>query len=147
LGEGKIIVADINILYKRVIERNSRASKRRRLNRLFTRNSTRDIHYHERLLQEALESLFENSVKGKRREKDSKKRIYKSLAEVLKGKRGRFRHNLLGKRVDYSGRSVIISGQELDLHQCGLPHDIVYTLFQHFIIRSLVGQTQKGQKN
>ena len=146
LGGGKIIVADINTLYQRVIERNNRASKRRRLNRFFTRNLTRDIHYHERLLQEAFESLFENNVKGKRREKDSKKRIYKSLAEVLKGKRGRFRHNLLGKRVDYSGRSVIVSGQELDFYQCGLPHGIVYTLFQHFIIRSSVSQTQKRQK-
>jgi DNA-directed RNA polymerase beta' subunit len=90
--------------------------------------------------------LFENNIKGKKREKDSKNRLYKSLAEVLKGKSGRFRNNLLGKRVDYSGRSVIISGPELHLHQCGLPRRISLTLFQNFLIRYLIGRIQKGKK-
>ena len=144
LKEGKIIVADVNSLYQRVIERNSRIAQRRRLTRFQV--SPRDLRYHERLLQEALECLFENGIKGKRREKDSKQRSYKSLAEVLKGKRGRFRNNLLGKRVDYSGRSVIISGPELNLYQCGLPPEIVFTLFQPFLIRFLVNRIQKGKK-
>ena len=146
LKEGKIIVADVNSLYQRVIERNSRIAQRRRLTRFQVSHFTRDLRYHERLLQESLECLFENGVKGKRREKDSKQRAYKSLAEVLKGKRGRFRNNLLGKRVDYSGRSVIISGPELNLYQCGVPPEIIFTLFQPFLIRFLVNRIQKGKK-
>ena len=146
LKEGKIIVADVNSLYQRVLERNSRMAQRRRLTRFQVSRFTRDLRYHERLLQEALECLFENGAKGKRREKDSKQRAYKSLAEVLKGKRGRFRNNLLGKRVDYSGRSVIISGPELALYQCGLPREIIFTLLQPFLIRFLVNRIQKGKK-
>ena len=145
LNERKVIVADINTLYQRVIERNDRVAQRRRLARFHGRFSTRDLRYYGCLLQETLECLFENSAQGKRREKDSKQRIYKSLAEVLKGKRGRFRNNLLGKRVDYSGRSVIISGPEMNLHQCGLPHEIVIVLFQPFLIRFLVGHTMNGK--
>jgi DNA-directed RNA polymerase beta' subunit len=146
LGEGKIMVSDVNTLYQRVIERNIRIAQRRRLSRFHGNNIHIDLRYHERLLQEALECLFENSIKGKSREKDSKQRVYKSLAEVLKGKRGRFRNNLLGKRVDYSGRSVIISGSELILYQCGLPREIILTLFQPFLIRSLLGKFQGKQK-
>nr|BBI28725.1 beta' subunit of RNA polymerase [Dinophyceae sp. MRD-151] len=146
LKEGKIIVADVNCLYQRVLERNSRIAQRRRLTKFQVYRFTRDLRYHERLLQEALECLFENGLKGKRREKDSKQRAYKSLAEVLKGKRGRFRNNLLGKRVDYSGRSVIISGPELTLYQCGLPPEIIFTLFQAFLIRFLVNRVKKGKK-
>ena len=146
LKEGKIIVADVNSLYQRVIERNSRIAQRRRLTGFQIFHFTRDLCYHERLLQEALECLFENGIKRKRREKDSKQRAYKSLAEVLKGKRGRFRNNLLGKRVDYSGRSVIISGPELSLYQCGLPKEIIFTLLQPFLIRFLVGRIEKGKK-
>jgi DNA-directed RNA polymerase beta' subunit len=146
LKDGKIIVADVNSLYQRVIERNSRIAQRRRMKRFQVSQFTSDLRYHERLLQEALECLFENGVKGNRREKDSKQRAYKSLAEVLKGKRGRFRNNLLGKRVDYSGRSVIISGPELCLHQCGLPKEIIFILLQPFLIRFLVGRIQKGKK-
>ena len=84
--------------------------------------------------------------KRKIKEPDSKQQVYKSLAEVLKGKRGRFRYNLLGKRVDYSGRSVIISGPNLALHQCGLPREIVLTLFQPFLIRYFIGRIQNGKK-
>jgi DNA-directed RNA polymerase subunit beta' len=146
LGEGKIIVADSNTLYKRVIERNNRVAQRRRLVRFHNRYSIRDLRYHERLLQEVLECLFENGTRGKKREKDSKQRVYKSLANVLKGKRGRFRNNLLGKRVDYSGRSVIISGPEIDLDQCGLPREISVVLFQPFLIRFLVGYSNGNQK-
>jgi DNA-directed RNA polymerase beta' subunit len=146
LGEGKIIASDINSLYQRVIERNNRVAQRRRLVRFYGRYSTRDLQYHERLLQEALECLFDNSIGGKKRETDSKQRVYKSLAEVLKGKRGRFRNNLLGKRVDYSGRSVIISGPDMNLYQCGLPREISIVLFQPFLVRFLVGQTRNGQK-
>jgi DNA-directed RNA polymerase subunit beta' len=147
LGNGKVIVADVNTLYQRVIERNHRVAQSRRLGGLHNQHSTTDVRYHERLLQESLECLFDNSAKGKRREKDSKQRVYKSLAEVLKGKRGRFRHNLLGKRVDYSGRSVIISGPELSLHQCGLPREIVLVLFQPFLIRCVIGSRHDGKKN
>ena len=146
LGDGKIIASDINSLYQRVIERNNRVAQRRRLVRFHGRYSTRDLRYHERLFQEALECLFENSTRGKKREKDSKQRVYKSLAKVLKGKRGRFRNNLLGKRVDYSGRSVIISGPDINLYQCGLPQEIAIILFQPFLIRFLVGQTRNGKK-
>jgi DNA-directed RNA polymerase subunit beta' len=146
LGNEKIIVADINILYQRVIERNMRVVQRRRLIIFYTNHYKRDLYYHERLLQESLSCLFENNIKEKGRRKDSKKRRYKSLAEVLKGKRGRFRNNLLGKRVNYSGRSVIISGPELSLHQCGLPSEIILVLFQPFLIRFLVGRVQNGKK-
>jgi DNA-directed RNA polymerase beta' subunit len=146
LGEGKIIASDINSLYQRVIERNNRVAQRRRLVRFYGRYSTRDLQYHERLLQESLECLFDNGTAGKKRETDSKQRAYKSLSEVLKGKRGRFRNNLLGKRVDSSGRSVIISGPDIDLYQCGLPREIAVVLFQPFLVRFLVGQTKDGQK-
>jgi DNA-directed RNA polymerase subunit beta' len=146
LGEGKVIVSDPNNLYQRVIERNSRLAQRRRLNGFQAHHYISNTYYHERLLQESLECLFENNIKGKKREKDSKNRLYKSLAEVLKGKSGRFRNNLLGKRVDYSGRSVIVSGPELRLHQCGLPYRISLTLFQNFLIRYLIGRIQKGKK-
>jgi DNA-directed RNA polymerase beta' subunit len=146
LGNEKIIVADINILYQRVIERNIRVAQRRRLTRFYKNHYKRDLYYHERLLQESLSCLFENNIKEKRGRKDSKKRLYKSLAEVLKGKRGRFRNNLLGKRVNYSGRSVIVSGPELALHQCGLPREIILILFQPFLIRFLVGRVQNGKK-
>jgi DNA-directed RNA polymerase beta' subunit len=146
LGKGKVIVADANSLYRCVIERNIRVAQRRRIKEFYKDNYNRDLFYHERLLQEALACLFENNIKRNKREKDSKKRVYKSLAEALKGKRGRFRNNLLGKRVDYSGRSVIISGPELSLYQCGLPREIVLILFQPFLIRFLMGRIQNGEK-
>jgi hypothetical protein len=147
LEEERILVSDVNILYQRVIERNSRVAQMQRLIRTYGRYSMRDLHYHECLLQESLECLFENRVKGKKSETDSKQRVYKSLAQILKGKRGRFRNNLLGKRVDYSGRSVIVSGPNLALHHCGLPRIIVITLFQPFLIRFLVGRIQIGLTN
>jgi DNA-directed RNA polymerase beta' subunit len=146
LDEEKIIVADINTLYQRVIDRNKRVAQRRRLRRFYKNHHVRDLYYHERLLQEALSCLFENTIKRKRGEKESKKREYKSLAEALKGKRGRFRNNLLGKRVNYSRRSVIVSRPEIAMHQCGLPCEIILTLFQPFFIRSLLGQIQNGKK-
>ena len=147
LEKKRILVSDVNILYQRVIERNSQVAQMQRLIRTYSRYSMRDFHYHECLLQESFECLFENRVKGKKSETDFKQRIYKSLAQILKGKRGRFRNNLLGKRVDYSGRSVIVSSPNLALHYCGLPYIIVITLFQPFFIRFLVGRTRIGLTN
>jgi DNA-directed RNA polymerase beta' subunit len=146
LGGIKVMVADVNTLYQRVVERNNRVAQIRRLVNLHRYYSTRELRYHERLLQESLENLFNGSSKAKKGESDSKQRTYKALSEILKGKRGRFRYNLLGKRVDYSGRSVIVSGPSINIYQCGLPRTIILTLFQPFLIRFLVGRIQKNQK-
>ncbi len=115
LDGGRFATSDLNDLYRRVINRNNR------LKRLMALNAPDIIIRNEkRMLQEAVDALFDNSKK-KRVVKGASNRPLKSLSDMLKGKQGRFRQNLLGKRVDYSGRSVIVVGPELELHQCGLP--------------------------
>ena len=118
---------DLNDLYRRVINRNNR------LKRLMELNAPEIIIRNEkRMLQEAVDALFDNGRRGKRITGPNKRPL-KSLSDMLKGKQGRFRQNLLGKRVDYSGRSVIVVGPELKLHQCGLPKKMALELFKPFI--------------
>jgi DNA-directed RNA polymerase subunit beta' len=124
--------SDLNDLYRRVIIRNNR------LKRLLEIKAPEVILRNEkRMLQEAIDSLFDNSRKSNAVKAEGG-RALKSLSDVLKGKQGRFRQNLLGKRVDYSGRSVIVVGPELKLHECGLPKDMAAELFKPFIIRKLI---------
>ncbi|KAA3603031.1 MAG: DNA-directed RNA polymerase subunit beta' [Calditrichaeota bacterium] len=132
LEGGRFATSDLNDLYRRVIIRNNRLKK------LLDIKAPEVILKNEkRMLQEAIDSLFDN---GKRQvaEGSDGKRALKSLSDSLKGKQGRFRQNLLGKRVDYSGRSVIVVGPTLKLHECGLPKDMAVELFKPFIIRKLV---------
>ena len=132
LEGGRFATSDLNDLYRRVIIRNNR------LQRLIDIRAPEVILRNEkRMLQEAVDSLFDNSRKVNAVRSDSN-RALKSLSDMLKGKQGRFRQNLLGKRVDYSGRSVIVVGPELDLHQCGLPKEMAVELFKPFIIRKLI---------
>jgi len=132
LDGGRFATSDLNDLYRRVINRNNR------LKRLLSLNAPDIIIRNEkRMLQEAVDALFDNSKK-KRVVKGAANRPLKSLSDMLKGKQGRFRQNLLGKRVDYSGRSVIVVGPELQLHQCGLPTKMALELFKPFIMRKLV---------
>ncbi len=132
LEGGRFATSDLNDLYRRVINRNNR------LKRLQTLNAPDIIIRNEkRMLQEAVDALFDNSKK-KRVVKGASNRPLKSLSDMLKGKQGRFRQNLLGKRVDYSGRSVIVVGPELQLHQCGLPSKMALELFKPFIMKKLV---------
>ena len=131
LDGGRFATSDLNDLYRRVINRNNR------LKRLLALNAPDIIIRNEkRMLQEAVDALFDNSKK-KRVVKGAANRPLKSLSDMLKGKQGRFRQNLLGKRVDYSGRSVIVVGPELKLNQCGLPKNMALELFKPFIIRKL----------
>ena len=131
LDGGRFATSDLNELYRRVINRNNR------LKRLIELRAPEIIVRNEkRMLQEAVDALFDNSRKG-RAVKNAAKRPFKSLADMLKGKQGRFRQNLLGKRVDYSGRSVIVVGPELKLHQCGLPKKMALELFKPFIYSKL----------
>jgi DNA-directed RNA polymerase subunit beta' len=130
LEGGRFATSDLNDLYRRVIIRNNR------LKRLIDIKAPEVILRNEkRMLQEAVDALFDNSRRAVRSESQ---RALKSLADTLKGKTGRFRQNLLGKRVDYSGRSVIVVGPELKLHECGLPKDMAVELFKPFIIRKLI---------
>ncbi len=132
LDGGRFASSDLNDLYRRVIIRNNR------LKRLLEIKAPEVILRNEkRMLQEAVDSLFDNSRKASA-VKSQGGRVLKSLSGVLKGKQGRFRQNLLGKRVDYSGRSVIVVGPELKLHQCGLPKGMASELFKPFIIRKLI---------
>ncbi len=132
LEGGRFASSDLNDLYRRVIIRNNR------LRRLIDIKAPEVILRNEkRMLQEAVDALFDNSRRGSAVRSDSNRPL-KSLSDVLKGKQGRFRQNLLGKRVDYSGRSVIVVGPELKLHQCGLPKDMAVELFKPFIIRKLI---------
>ena len=135
LDGGRFATSDLNDLYRRVINRNNR------LTRLISLHAPDIIIRNEkRMLQEAVDALFDNSKK-KRVVKGASNRPLKSLSDMLKGKQGRFRQNLLGKRVDYSGRSVIVVGPELRLHQCGLPSKMALELYKPFIMKKLV---QKG---
>ncbi|MFW6368330.1 MAG: DNA-directed RNA polymerase subunit beta', partial [Spirochaetota bacterium] len=132
LDGGRFATSDLNDLYRRVINRNNR------LKRLMSLNAPDIIIRNEkRMLQEAVDALFDNSKK-KRVVKGASNRPLKSLSDMLKGKQGRFRQNLLGKRVDYSGRSVIVVGPELELHQCGLPTKMALELYKPFIMKKLV---------
>jgi DNA-directed RNA polymerase subunit beta' len=132
LDGGRFASSDLNDLYRRVIIRNNR------LKRLIEIKAPEVILRNEkRMLQEAVDSLFDNSRKSNAVKAEGG-RALKSLSDVLKGKQGRFRQNLLGKRVDYSGRSVIVVGPELKLHECGLPKDMAAELFKPFVIRKLI---------
>ena len=131
LDGGRFATSDLNDLYRRVINRNNR------LKRLIELRAPDIIIRNEkRMLQEAVDALFDNGRRG-RVITGANKRPLKSLADMLKGKQGRFRQNLLGKRVDYSGRSVIVVGPELKLHQCGLPKKMALELFKPFIYARL----------
>ena len=144
LESGNFASSDLNDLYRRIINRNNRLKKLLELNapEVIIRNE-------KRMLQQAVDALFDNS-RCKRPVMGSSNRPLKSLTDMIKGKQGRFRENLLGKRVDYSGRSVIVVGPELKLHQCGLPKKIALELYQPFIIRKLkeqgVAETIKNAK-
>ena len=132
LDGGRFATSDLNDLYRRVINRNNRLKRLQALNApdIIIRNE-------KRMLQEAVDALFDNSKK-KRVVKGASNRPLKSLSDMLKGKQGRFRQNLLGKRVDYSGRSVIVVGPELKMWQCGLPTKMALELFKPFIMKKLV---------
>jgi DNA-directed RNA polymerase subunit beta' len=132
LDGGRFATSDLNDLYRRVIIRNNR------LKRLIEIKAPEVILRNEkRMLQEAVDSLFDNSRKANAVKTDSNRPL-KSLSDSLKGKQGRFRQNLLGKRVDYSARSVIVVGPELNMHECGLPKDMAAELYKPFIIRKLI---------
>nr|YP_009389667.1 DNA-directed RNA polymerase beta' subunit [Silene wilfordii]ANG08095.1 DNA-directed RNA polymerase beta' subunit [Silene wilfordii] len=133
---GKLMSSDINELYRRVIYRNNT------LTDLLTtsRSTPRDlVMCQEKLVQEAVDTLLDNGIRGQPM-RDGHNKVYKSFSDVIEGKEGRFRETLLGKRVDYSGRSVIVVGPSLSLHRCGLPREIAIELFQPFIIRGLIRQ-------
>lgn len=132
LDGGRFATSDLNDLYRRVINRNNR------LKRLLELDAPDVIIRNEkRMLQEAVDSLIDNSRRGKALSRRGRREL-KSLSDMLKGKKGRFRRNLLGKRVDYSGRSVIVIGPELKLHQCGLPKSMALELYRPFVIAKLV---------
>ena len=134
LDGGRFATSDLNDLYRRVINRNNR------LKRLIELGAPEIMLNNEkRMLQEAVDSLFDNGRRG-RPVTGASNRPLKSLSDMLKGKQGRFRQNLLGKRVDYSGRSVIVVGPELRMHQCGLPKTMALELFKPFVIKRLVDQ-------
>ncbi|MSR85704.1 DNA-directed RNA polymerase subunit beta' [Candidatus Uhrbacteria bacterium] len=135
LDGGRFATSDLNDLYRRVINRNNR------LKRLIELNAPEVIVRNEkRMLQEAVDALIDNGARHSKTviAATGKKRQLKSLADILKGKQGRFRQNLLGKRIDYSGRSVIVVGPTLELHQCGLPKTMALELFKPFIISQLI---------
>ena len=131
LDGGRFATSDLNDLYRRVINRNNRLKRLQELNapEVIIRNE-------KRMLQEAVDALFDNGRRGRVITGPSKRPL-KSLSDMLKGKTGRFRQNLLGKRVDYSGRSVIVIGPELRLHQCGIPSRMAIELFKPFIYSKL----------
>jgi DNA-directed RNA polymerase subunit beta' len=134
LDGGRFATSDLNDLYRRVINRNNR------LKRLLELGAPDVIVRNEkRMLQEAVDSLIDNSQRGKALSRRGRREL-KSLSDMLKGKKGRFRRNLLGKRVDYSGRSVIVIGPKLKLHQCGLPKTMALELYRPFVISRLVNQ-------
>ena len=134
LEGGRFATSDLNELYRRIITRNNRLLRLLEIDapQLIIRNE-------KRLLQEAVDTLIDNGKRGKIA-LSANNRPLKSLSDIIKGKHGRFRQNLLGKRVDYSGRSVIVVGPSLKLNQCGLPYEMALELFQPFIIRELINQ-------
>ena len=135
LDGGRFATTDLNDLYRRILNRNNR------LKRQYEQNAPHLIVKNEkRMLQEAVDALIDNSKRGKKAAVEKNHHL-KSLSDLLRGKQGRFRQNLLGKRVDYSGRSVIVVGPSLKMYQCGLPKEMALTLFKPFVIRQL---TEKG---
>nr|YP_010699166.1 RNA polymerase beta' subunit [Elsholtzia eriostachya]WCH61749.1 RNA polymerase beta' subunit [Elsholtzia eriostachya] len=136
LDGGKLMSSDINELYRRVIYRNNTLT-----DLLTTSRSTPGelVMCQEKLVQEAVDTLLDNGIRGQPM-RDGHNKVYKSFSDVIEGKEGRFRETLLGKRVDYSGRSVIVVGPSLSLHRCGLPREIAIELFQTFVIRGLIRQ-------
>jgi len=142
LDGGRFVTSDLNDLYRRIINRNNRLKK------LISINAPELIVKNEkRMIQEAVDALFDNGRRG-HPVRGARNRPLKSLSDMLKGKQGRFRQNLLGKRVDYSGRSVVVVGPELKLHQCGLPKKVALELFKPFIINKVqeMGYTIKSAK-
>ena len=133
LEGGRFATSDLNDLYRRVINRNNRLKKLQEIQApdVILRNE-------KRMLQEAVDALLDNGRRSRAVRRDGNRPL-KSLSDLLKGKQGRFRQNLLGKRVDYSGRSVIVVGPELKLHECGLPKNMALELFKPFIIKKLEG--------
>nr|YP_009105910.1 beta' subunit of RNA polymerase [Microthamnion kuetzingianum]AIT94718.1 beta' subunit of RNA polymerase [Microthamnion kuetzingianum] len=128
LSGDQVAISDLNKLYQKILFRNRRFSQKSLDNPLYT----------QRLLQEGVDALIENGKGGAEPVCASNGRPLKSLSDMLKGKKGRFRQNLLGKRVDYSGRSVIVVGPQLQIHECGLPKEMAIELFQPFLVRQLV---------
>jgi DNA-directed RNA polymerase subunit beta' len=137
LDGGRFATTDLNDLYRRILNRNNRLKKQKEQHapRLITKNE-------KRMLQEAVDALFDNAKRGKKAAVERNRHL-KSLSDMLRGKQGRFRQNLLGKRVDYSGRSVIIVGPDLEMYQCGIPREMAIILFKPFVLREL----QKLQGN
>nr|YP_009766915.1 RNA polymerase beta' subunit [Ateleia glazioveana]QIS97450.1 RNA polymerase beta' subunit [Ateleia glazioveana]QVX29738.1 RNA polymerase beta' subunit [Ateleia glazioveana] len=131
---GKLMSSDINELYRRVIYRNNTL-----IDLLTTSRSTPGelVMCQEKLVQEAVDTLLDNGIRGQPM-RDGHNKVYKSFSDIIEGKEGRFRETLLGKRVDYSGRSVIVVGPSLSLNRCGLPREIAIELFQTFVIRGLI---------
>jgi len=137
LDGGRFATTDLNDLYRKILNRNNR------LKRLYEQNAPSLIIKNEkRLLQEAVDSLIDNSKRGKRGAAERQRHL-KSLSDILRGKQGRFRQNLLGKRVDYSGRSVIVVGPDLKMYQCGIPKEMALTLFTPFVVRELMNGDPK----
>jgi len=132
LDGGRFATTDLNDLYRRILNRN------KRLERQFQQNAPHLITKNEkRMLQEAVDALIDNSKRGRKMVVE-RNRALKSLSDMLRGKQGRFRQNLLGKRVDYSGRSVIVVGPDLEMYQCGLPKEMAVTLFKPFVIKEMI---------
>nr|YP_009632804.1 RNA polymerase beta' subunit [Spermatozopsis similis]AYQ95156.1 RNA polymerase beta' subunit [Spermatozopsis similis] len=146
--QDQIAASDLNRLYQRVLYRNERL--RKFLKEPATSYSP-EMNYAQALLQEAVDNLIENGKGGTKPERDSRGRNLKSLSEILKGKQGRFRQHLLGKRVDYSGRSVIVVSPSLKIHECGLPKEMALELFLPFLIQRILhlnlSKTVIGAKN
>jgi DNA-directed RNA polymerase subunit beta' len=144
LDGGRFATTDLNDLYRRILNRNNRLKKQfeQRAPGLITKNE-------KRMLQEAVDALIDNSKKGKKAVVE-RNRPLKSLSDLLRGKQGRFRQNLLGKRVDYSGRSVIVVGPDLQMYQCGIPREMALILFKPFIINAIIKKDQdapEGSQN
>jgi len=135
LDGGRFATTGLNDLYRRILNRNNRLKKLNEANspHLITKNE-------KRLLQESVDALIDNSKRGKKAPVTERNHPLKSISDQLKGKQGRFRQNLLGKRVDYSGRSVIVVGPNLQMHQCGVPREMALILFKPFVIHELIRQ-------
>jgi DNA-directed RNA polymerase subunit beta' len=134
LDGGRFATTDLNDLYRRILNRNNRLKRQfeQKAPHLITKNE-------KRMLQEAVDALIDNSKRGRKMVVE-RNRALKSLSDMLRGKQGRFRQNLLGKRVDYSGRSVIVVGPDLEMYQCGLPKEMAITLFKPFVIKELIAR-------
>ena len=137
LEGNQIAISDLNKLYQKVLFRNRRIQK---LKVGHYSNTSEEMQYAQRLLQDSVDCLIENGKGGVAPSSTLNNRPLKSLSDILKGKKGRFRQNLLGKRVDYSGRSVIVVGPHLNIYECGIPKEMALELFQPFLIRSLIFQ-------